>query len=122
MPLQNLSVVEQVVLALSLVLFGFLLIDPFCVERSKTLSPAAVKFLRTITDVGTSAWMLIPTGAAIAVALLLRQKHVESRNEAAYVLIASTIGFVFVSVGGAGRISSLNKNIVGMALPKLGDS
>src|SRR4029079_9067322 len=122
MRLQNLSVVEQVVLALSLVLFGFLLIDPFVLERSKTLSPAAVKFFRTITDVGTSAWMLIPTGAAIAVALVLRQKHVGFRNEAAYGLIASTIGFVFVSVGGAGLISSLTKNIVGRARPKLFDS
>jgi len=119
MRLQDFSVVEQVVLGLSLVLFGFLLIDPFVLERSKTLSPAAVKFFRTITDVGTSAWMLIPTGIAIAVALVLRQKHVGFRNEAAYGLIASTIGFVFVSIGGAGLISSLVKNILGRARPKL---
>ena len=103
-------------------LFGFLLIDPFVLERSKTLSPEAVKFFRTITDVGTSNWMLIPTGAAIAVALVLRKRHVGFRNEAAYGLIASTIGFVFVSVGGAGLIASLTKNIVGRARPKLFDS
>ena len=50
---------------------------------------------------------------------MLRQKHVGFRNEAAYGLIASTIGFVFVSVGGAGLISSLAKNILGRARPKL---
>jgi membrane-associated phospholipid phosphatase len=122
MRLQHLSVVEQLALALSLALLGFLLIDPFVLERAKTLSPEAVEFFRSITDIGTSAWMLIPTGAAIAVALVLRQKHVGFRNEAAYGLIASTIGFVFVSVGGAGLISSLTKNIIGRARPKLFDT
>ena len=66
--------------------------------------------------------MLIPTGAAIALALVLRQRHVGFRNAAAYGLIASTIGFVFVSVGGAGLIANLTKNILGRARPKLFDA
>ncbi len=41
------------------------------------------------------------------------------RNGAAYGLIASTIGFVFVSVGGAGLIANLLKSILGRARPKL---
>ena len=65
--------------------------------------------------------MLIPTGAAIALALVLRQRHVGFRNSAGYGLIASTIGFVFVSVGGAGLIANLTKNIIGRARPKLFD-
>ena len=91
-------------------------------ERSKVLMPEARRFLRAITDIGRSNWMLIPTGAAIAVALVLRKRHVGFRNSAAYGLIASTVGFVFVSIGGAGLIANLTKNIIGRARPELYDS
>ena len=90
-------------------------------ERARALTPETRKFFRTITDIGRSNWMLIPTGAAIALALVLRKRHVGFRNSAAYGLIASTIGFVFVSVGGAGLIANLTKNIIGRARPKLFD-
>lgn len=120
--LKDLTIIEQVVLALSVVFLGFLVIDPFLLERSKALMPEARKFFRTITDIGKSNWMLIPTGAAIAVALVLRKRHVGFRNSAAYGLIASTIGFVFVGIGGAGLIANLTKNIVGRARPRLFDS
>ncbi len=51
--------------------------------------------------------MLIPAGATIALALVLRRLHLGFRNAAGYGLIASTVGFVFVSVGGAGLIANL---------------
>jgi len=120
--LKDLTIIEQVALALSLVFVGFLVIDPFMLERSRALVPEARKFFRAITDIGKSNWMLIPTGSAIALALVLRKRHVGFRNSAAYGLIASTIGFVFVSVGGAGLIANLAKNIIGRARPKLFDS
>src|SRR6476659_2468239 len=120
--MQDLSLLEQVVLAVSLIFFGVYVLDPFFLERSKALAPEARRFLQTITDIGRSNWMLIPAGSAVALALVLRRTHQGLRNEAAYGLIASTIGFVFVSVGGAGLISSLTKNIVGRARPKLFDS
>src|SRR3989304_9723581 len=100
--LKDFPILEQVLLALSLIFIGLLLIDPFMLERSSALPPEARKFFRAVTNVGRSNWMLIPTGAAIALALVLRQRHVGFRNSAAYGLIASTHGFVFVSVGGGG--------------------
>jgi undecaprenyl-diphosphatase len=120
--LKDLTVLEQVVLALSLILAGFLLIDPFMLERARALSPETRKFFRAITDIGKSNWMLIPTGAVVARALVLRERHRGFRNSAAYGLIASTIGFVFVSIGGAGLTANLAKNIIGRARPKLFDS
>lgn len=66
--------------------------------------------------------MLIPAGAAIALALVLRRLHLSFRNAAGDGLIANTVGFVFVSVGGAGLIANLIKNILGRARPKLFDS
>jgi membrane-associated phospholipid phosphatase len=120
--LRDFTLFEQVVLALSLVALSILLIDPFILERAHALPPPAREFFRTITDIGRSNWMLIPTGAAIALAIVLRRNHIGFRNSAAYGLIASTIGFVFVSVGGAGLIATLFKNILGRARPKLFDT
>ncbi|MGC2408725.1 MAG: phosphatase PAP2 family protein [Methyloceanibacter sp.] len=120
--LQDLTLVEQVALALSFVFIGVFLIDPFLLERAKALAPEARRALRAITDIGRSNWMLIPTGSAVALALVLRRMHQGFRNAAGYGLIASTIGFVFVSVGGAGLIANLAKDIIGRARPKLFDA
>ena len=120
--LQDLTIVEQVVLALSFIFIGVFLIDPFLLERAKAFSPAARNALQAITNVGRSNWMLIPAGSAVALALVLRRTHQGFRNAAGYGLIASTVGFVFVSVGGAGLIANLAKDIIGRARPKLFDS
>jgi undecaprenyl-diphosphatase len=119
--LHDLSLVEQVALALTLILAGVFLLDPFFLERAKALAPAAREFLRDITNIGRSNWMLIPAGSAVALALVLKRTHLGFRNAAGYGLIASTIGFVFVSVGGAGLIANLAKCIIGRARPKLFD-
>jgi membrane-associated phospholipid phosphatase len=120
--LQDLSLIEQVVLAISVILFGVYILDPFFLERSKALAPEARSFLQTITDIGLSNWMLIPAGSAVALALVLRRTHRGLRNAVGYGLIASTLGFVFVSVGGAGLIANLAKYIIGRARPKLYDT
>jgi membrane-associated phospholipid phosphatase len=120
--LRDLTLFEQVVLAVSFILFGVYVLDPFFLERSKALAPEARNFLRSITDIGRSNWMLIPAGSAVALALVLRRTHQGFRNAAGYGLIANTIGFVFVSVGGAGLIGNLTKNILGRARPKLFDT
>ncbi|MGB6389443.1 MAG: hypothetical protein WBF23_08170, partial [Methyloceanibacter sp.] len=98
--LRDLSIVEQLALALSLVAIGVLLIDPFLLERSQALAPGVRQAFRDITNIGRSNWMLIPAGSVVALALVLRRTHQGFRNAAGYGLIASTVGFVFVSVGG----------------------
>jgi membrane-associated phospholipid phosphatase len=120
--LRDLSLLDQMALALSCALVGFLLIDPFLLERSKALTPAGRGAFAAVTNIGRSNWMLIPAGAAVALALVAKRTHLGLRNAAGYGLIASTIGFVFVSVAGAGLIANLAKDIIGRARPKLFDS
>jgi membrane-associated phospholipid phosphatase len=120
--LRELTIVEQLVLAVSFILFGVYVLDPFFLERAKALAPEARNFLRAITNIGRSNWVLVPAGCLIALALVLRRRHQGFRNAAGYGLIASTIGFVFVSVGGAGLIANLSKYILGRARPKLFDT
>jgi undecaprenyl-diphosphatase len=117
--LQDLTIFEQVTLAATVILFGIYVLDPFFLERANALAPEARNLLRRITDVGRSNWMLIAAGSGIALALVLKRTHLGSRNAAGYGLIASTLGFVFVSVGGAGLIANLCKYILGRARPKL---
>ena len=119
MRLKDLTLFEQVVLALSLIFLSMIIVDPFMLERASALPKGVRNFFKAITDIGKSNWMLIPTGVAVALALVLRKRYGGLRNSAAYGLIASTIGFVFVSIGGAGLIANLTKNILGRARPKL---
>lgn len=119
MRLKDLPLFEQIVLALSLIFLSMIIVDPFMLERASALPKGVRNFFKAITDIGKSNWMLIPTGVAVALALVLRKRYGGWRNSAAYGLIASTIGFVFVSIGGAGLIANLTKNILGRARPKL---
>ena len=73
--LADLTLLEQVVVAVSFVLFGVYVLDPFFLERSKALAPEARNFLRSVTDIGRSNWMLIPAGSLVALALVLRRTH-----------------------------------------------
>jgi undecaprenyl-diphosphatase len=120
--LQDLTIAEQLVLAVSVILFAVYVLDPFFLERARALAPEARRTLRAITDVGLSNWMLITSGSLMALALVLKRTHQGFRNAAGYGLIASTFGFVFVSVGGAGLIANLVKYIFGRARPKLFDT
>lgn len=120
--LRDYTLFERLAVALSLFALSILLIDPFILERAYKLPPGAREFFRTITDIGLSNWMLIPTGAAAALAIVLWRNHTSFRKSTSYGLIASTIGFEFVSVGGAGLIAALFKNSLGRARPKLYDT
>ena len=123
--LKDFTLFQQAVIALALILallFGFLFLDPYVFKVTQALPPELRKFFKAITDIGKSNWMLIPTGAAVALALVLRERCGGLKDSAAYGLIASTIGYVFVSIGGAGLIANLTKDILGRARPTLFDS
>lgn len=122
MQIRYFTLCEQAVLAISLLAIGFLLIDPFMLERARTISSSAKDFFLFVTDLGRSHWMLIPSAAVIIFAIIMRRQHLGFRNAAGYKLIIQTAGFAVVSIGGAGLISTLLKNILGRARPKLYDT
>ena len=79
--LQDLTIFEQVALAVTVILFGIYVLDPFFLERANALAPEARTLLRRITDIGRSNWMLIAAGSGIALALVLKRTHQGLRNE-----------------------------------------
>ena len=113
---------EQAALALSLLAIGFLLVDPFMLERARAISSEARDFFRFVTNLGRSHWMLIPTAAVVIFAIIMRRQHLGFRNAAGYKLIIQSAGFAFVSIAGAGILANLLKSILGRARPKLYDT
>lgn len=120
--LKDLTLLDRVVLALSLVFVSILLVDPFMLERAKALPPDVQAFFRSVTDLGRVNWMLASTGGALVLALVLRRRAAGFRNAAGYGLIAGVFGFAFVSIGGTSLIANLAKGIIGRARPVLFDT
>ena len=58
--------------------------DAYRRVEEQTSAPEAPNFFKAFTNVGRSNWMLIPTGAALALALVLRRTHQGLRNAAAH--------------------------------------
>ena len=50
--LKDLPISDQALIAVSLALAGFLLIDPLMVEAASALQPGVRKVFKTITDIG----------------------------------------------------------------------
>jgi hypothetical protein len=50
--LKDLTIFEQVVLALSLIFISMILLDPFMLERARALPPGVRSFFRAVTDIG----------------------------------------------------------------------
>lgn len=118
-PSPRLGLLEQLALALSFVIASVLLIDPFVLERARILDAQAEAWLRFLTDVGTSGWILIPSGTALAVLIVLGRRWSGTRLRAATGWAISVLAFVFVAVAGSGLIANLAKGILGRARPKL---
>lgn len=119
--LSRLAPYEQAMLVLSAVAAGFLLVDPLVLSAVRALDPEVRGVFRAVTDIGKSGWILIPSGAAVIVLAVLRARERGSRLRAAYGCLAQLLGFLFVSVAVSGLASSLIKNVLGRARPKLFD-
>jgi membrane-associated phospholipid phosphatase len=120
--LNDLTLLDLAVLSLSLIFASLLLLDPFMLERANTLPTGVQAFFRLVTDIGRVNWMLVPAGAALALALVLRLRDRGFRSDAGYGLMAGLFGFVFVSIGGTSLIANLGKGIIGRARPFLFDT
>lgn len=114
-----LGAVEKTAILLSLIAACFLVIDPLVLQAVQRLDPDVREGFRDLTDLGKSSWILLPTGGAIILLHVLRTREIGLRAAAAYGYTAQIFAFVFVSVAGAGIISSLVKNVLGRARPKL---
>jgi membrane-associated phospholipid phosphatase len=70
-----------------------------------------------ITDFGRSGWVLVPTGALIAVIALVASPALDHMTRGVLAAIVTRIGFVFLAVGVPGLIVSIVKRFIGRVRP-----
>lgn len=118
----RLSGIEKAVIAGSLVVATFLVIDPLILQSVRTLDPEARALFRSFTDLGKSGWILILLALAAIGITVFRAREISFRASVAAGYTLQLLSFLFASVALASLAGSLIKNILGRARPKFFDT
>jgi undecaprenyl-diphosphatase len=117
----SLKLLDKAVIAISLLLACFLLLDPLVLQISRNLYPETHNFFAMITELGKSELILVPSGIAAAAAFWLKNRASNRRMIITWAAWLNMFAFVFIAVAGSGVITQLVKHVVGRARPKLFD-
>lgn len=120
--LLRLSNVQRAAIAVSVILAGFLVIDPLVLQAVRQFDSGTRDFFKSFTDLGKSGWILVPLGLAIIGLYFFRRCASGFRRAAASGYMMQLLGFLFLAIAGVSLSSSLIKNILGRARPKLFDT
>jgi membrane-associated phospholipid phosphatase len=102
--------------------FVLRLSDEIVVRWAVALPDGLREFFRDATELGDSAWILYPALIGFLLLRLLSALHPMKLVKTALKQLATGFGFVFLAVGLPGITSTLLKNLIGRARPKLLDS
>ena len=78
-------------------------------------------FFRLITDLGLSAWSLVPTGIILVLASFIDFRLLDRRMAAAVGTLVGLAGYLFVAIGSISLAVGIGKRLIGRARPKLMD-
>ena len=95
--ISGLAVYEKVMLALSVLAFSFLIIDPLVLSVAREIDPEARRFFQLLTIVGKSNWILITSGLLILLFTWLRAQQISTRRYAGYGLAQQVFLFLFAA-------------------------
>jgi membrane-associated phospholipid phosphatase len=70
-----------------------------------------------LTDIGQSAWILIPTGVLLIIGYALNWRWFSSRSRLTLAKWMSACAYIFLSVGVSGLIAAIVKRLIGRARP-----
>lgn len=107
-------------IALALILAGMVYVDPVVIGVRAWTRGGWAFVWELITDVGKSAWVLIPSGVMLLVILSV---VTPARRFADRVMLAlaARLAFVFIAVGGSGLIVTIVKRIIARGRPRYFD-
>ena len=114
-----LSAIERAVIVVSVVSATFLVVDPLVLDATRGFHPGVRMFFKILTELGRSNWILIPAGLGILILGWMRASEMQLRRAVVYGYAAQLLIFLFAAVALSGLTSSLIKNILGRARPKL---
>lgn len=115
----GLTAFHKAAIVASVALAGFLIIDPIVLDTVRGFDPGTYRLFRSLTHVGRSNWILIPSGVGILLLAWMRARTGSFRVSVAYGYAAQLLVFLFATIALSGLASSLIKNVLGRARPKL---
>jgi membrane-associated phospholipid phosphatase len=105
------------ILAAMAVVASMVFVDARVYQLALGLPMWAIDGFYDITDLGRSGWVLVPTGALIAVIALVASPTLDHMTRGVLALIAARIGFVFLAVGIPGLFVAIVKRFIGRVRP-----
>lgn len=121
-PIQPYSILQIAnAAAVAATAFALLVIflDTYLPRWHTTLPGPVTGFFRFFTQFGKADWILIGTGLAVIIALLLEASTMRPRLRINRAIRLFAAAYVFLAVAISGIIANLSKYIVGRARPKL---
>lgn len=110
------EILSLFILTASLVAASMILLDPLVPRLRPSLPLSVIHFFERITDLGLGGVMLWPIGLCLlaVLGLMPRLDHMGRRIAAAF---AARLGFLFVSIAGAGLLVLVLKYVLGRPRP-----
>jgi membrane-associated phospholipid phosphatase len=105
------------ILAAIAVVASMIFIDERAYLLALRLPTGVVDAFYEITDFGRSGWVLVPTGALIAVLALVASPALDHMTRGVLAVIATRVGFVFLAVGVPGLFVAIVKRFIGRVRP-----
>jgi len=95
--------------------------DALSVIWVRGLPGPIISFFQWLTDFGKSGWLLLPTGLLGLLLMLSDWRAVNRRVAAAWTEVGLIVGYAFMSIGGAGILMNVLKQLVGRGRPVVFD-
>jgi membrane-associated phospholipid phosphatase len=105
------------ILAALAVVASMIFIDERAYRLALRLPVGVVDAFYEITDFGRSGWVLVPTGAVIALLALVASPALDHMTRGVLAAIATRVGFVFLAVGVPGLFVAIVKRFIGRVRP-----
>jgi membrane-associated phospholipid phosphatase len=105
------------ILAALAVVASMFFIDERAYRLALRLPMGVVDAFYEITDFGRSGWVLVPTGAVIALLALVASPALDHMTRGVLAAIATRVGFVFLAVGVPGLFVAIVKRFIGRVRP-----
>jgi membrane-associated phospholipid phosphatase len=105
------------ILACLVAVAAMIFVDERAYQLALRLPMWVVDAFYEITDFGRSGWVLVPTGALIAVIALVASPALDHMTRGVLAAIVTRVGFVFLAVGVPGLIVSIVKRFIGRVRP-----
>jgi membrane-associated phospholipid phosphatase len=105
------------ILACLVAVVSMFFVDERAYRLALRLPIGVVDAFYAITDFGRSGWVLVPTGAVIAVIALVASPALDHMTRGVLAAIATRVGFVFLAVGVPGLFVAVVKRFIGRVRP-----